>query len=314
MLKSVFLHILKNQKKDFYFTIFHLLNKGINPTKISEELGISKQKVNYYLSSLKKERYIKKVGYGTWEILREYKPKQVKIVTSNTLPKTSKNSVRGHGFIWIVKIPKQLGNLKERAKRLEHKSLSRGQLRIYIKNRKVWIGNKTIVIYENNNFYGHNAIESKKYAVFGLIQLLEALENKLQINLKPYCFKPKREHYGLIKNELAIQCNDKKEKIYIRDDLEGEWLWIDNSLGLGELETGGTKALTRNVQVQNWFNDMKQTNFKVTPSFLLEAINKVTSNQVIFDKNFSSHLKVLNKLSKAVDELREEIKRKDTTK
>lgn len=167
-----------------------------------------------------------------------------------------------------------------------------------INNRKIWLGKKTITIYEPHSFYGINAVESRKYAVCSLIEQIEALEKKLQVNLYPYIFKPAREHYGIIKNDLAIQCNKNKEKIHIRDNLEGEWLWIDDSLSLGELENN---SLLRNMQVQTWWNDNKKHNFKVTPSFLLESINQVTQNQKMFNQNFESHVQSIKQLGNSAD-------------
>jgi len=116
----------------------------------------------------------------------------------------------------------------------------------------------------------------------------------------------------MIKNELARQVNDKGEKLIVRDDLDGEWLFIDDSFSLGELETAG-KGITQdraelNLNVQNWWNDMKETNFKVTPSFLMENINKVTNNQLMFAKNFESHVEAIQTLSKCVKELEDRIK------
>ena len=44
------------------------------------------------------------------------------------------------------------------------------------------------------------------------------------------------------------------------------------------------------------------------------AIQNVTQNQVMFDRNFQSHLKILKKLSIAVDDLRKEIKNLNKSK
>jgi hypothetical protein len=142
-------------------------------------------------------------------------------------------------------------------------------------------------------------------AVWELDKTIKMLGKCLKIDTAHYLFTTSREHYGLVKNELAKQYNDKGEKLYIRDD-KGLWMWIDDSHSLSELETNEPK---NSRGVQNWYNDMKKTDFQVTPSFLLETINGVAQNQVMFDKNFQSHLEVINKLGKAVDELREEIKR-----
>jgi len=283
--------------KSFYFTILDKLKAGLNPAKICKDLNISKQNLNYYLRQIKDLGYIEKKGYGVWEV------KEVKTIAFNTLRKRSKKTIRGHAFIWTAKTPKNIGNWENILKKsdIPYKLVgSNGFPRIFIKDRKVWLGSKRITIYENRSFYGVNAIESKKYAVISLIEMLRTLENKLDINLKPYVFKPSREHYGIIKNDLAVQCNRTGEKIHIRDNLEGEWLWIDDSLQLGELETGGPKALVRNLQVQKWYNDHKKHNFSVTPTFLMETMNGIQQNQMIHSKNMVSHVKAIQDLSKGV--------------
>lgn len=288
---------IKGKKMDLYLTIYNQIKHGKNPATISKDLKISKQKINYYIRQLKDKGLIKKIGYGVWEVRKEVK---------NTPKHTS---IRGHAFIWKVK-----HNITEWIKILQrnkipYKLVGRDKYpRIIIKNRKIWLG-KNIVIYENKSFYADNPVNSRKYAVIGLKEVLEALEKKLMINLKPYRFKPSREHYGMIKNDLAIQCNRNNEKIHVRDEAEGEWLWIDDSMQLGELETGGTKALVRGTQVQKWWNDNKKHNFQVTPTFLMERMNQVTENQMMFAKNIEYHFNVLDSIKEAVKELKNEVRR-----
>ena len=147
-------------------------------------------------------------------------------------------------------------------------------------------------------------------AVFELDKTIKMLGRKLNIVLDGYRFTTSREHYGIIKNVLAKQYNDKKEKLYIRDD-EGLWLWIDDSHSLKELETNNPRV---NREVQNWWNDSKKTNFKVTPSFILDGmnntnqmINQVTSNQLMFNNNFETHVDAIRTLSNEVKRLGEVI-------
>ncbi len=222
-----------------------------------------------------------------------------------------KKKVRGHAFIWSVKLSRKNINWKRKLaiNKTKYKLIRKTIPRIMIDNRKIWLGKKTITIYEPHSFYGETSAESRKYAVISLIEILQKIELQLNINLKPYVFKPSREHYGLIKNDLAIQCNRKKEKIFVKDDLEGEWLWIDDSHSLAELETGGSKAMTRNIQVQKWFNDHKSHNFKVTPTFVLDSINQVTQNQLMFNQNFESHVSAIQTLSSEVKRMSSEITR-----
>jgi hypothetical protein len=288
---------------DFYLTILNLMKTGKNPTT---ELNISKQKLYYYRRQLKELGFLKKEN-RIWKVISSKKED-----LEHALNWKDKK-IRGHAFIWKVKSNRDY-DWKMLLERKDIKyNLVRGLIpRIFVKDKKVWLGKNSITIYETKSFYGKNAIESRKYAVFELQETIRELKRKLGIDFK-YFFKPVREHFGMIKNELARQCNENGDKIIVRDTLDGEWLWIDDSTGMmGELETGG-KGFTKdraaqNMEVQNWYNDMKRTNFKVTPTFLMESINGVTQNQIMFDKNYQSHLKVIKKLGNAVDELRKEIK------
>lgn len=287
----------------FNLTILNLLSQGKNPAKISKELNISMPRISYHLRKMQDDGIIEKKGYGTWEV------KQVKTSVSNTLTKSTPKEIRGHAFIWVIKIPKEMKGLREKA--LEKgKAISKGQVRLIIKDHKVWVGKENIIIFENKSFYAKDSIESRKYAAITLIEVLRALERELDTKLSPYVFKPCREHYGMIKNDLAIQCNRNKEKIAIHDNLEGEWLWIDDSESLGELETGGIKAVVRSKQVQNWWNDQKKHNFELNASKTLEMINGLTTSQQTmintmndYAIHIKAHTESIKALSKAIPQL-----------
>lgn len=281
---------------NFYLTIFELLKQGFNPAKICSKLNISKQNLNYYIRRFKNEGFLQKKGYGTWET------KEVKTLLPKTLSKQVKE-IRGHAFIWTIKLPQNLIDLRDK---IEGITLNKGQKRIFIKNHKVWIGKKSLVIYEPKSFYAKNSIEARKYAIISLLEVVEAFENKFNVKIGKKIFKPSREHYGQIKNDLARQYNRKGEKMIIHDDLEGNWLWIDDSKGLGELETNN---LVRSKQVQDWWNDKKEHNFKITDTFLLSSIAHVTENQEVFAQNLVSHVEAIKKLGNAVDELKEVVKK-----
>lgn len=292
----------KEVKKQFLLDILNLVKEGKNPTQISTEKNISKQKLNYYIRELKELGYIKRVGYGVWEV--KNKP-------SNTLTINKEKEIRGHAFIWVLKLNEKI-DWNSKIKGINYK-LIRGKIpRLIINNRKIWLGKRTLTIYEPHSFYGINAIESRKYAVISLFEVLEELEKKLKVNLKPYMFKPAREHYGIIKNDLAQQCNRKGEKIHIIDNLDGEWLWVDDSLSIGELETGG-KGISKdrvllNLEVQNWWNDNKQHNFKVTPTFLLESLNAITNIQQREAEKWNEYARDIVEHKEAIKTLSEQVK------
>lgn len=289
---------VKRDISDLNLLVLNLLKKGLNPSKIFKELNLKKQTLQYYLTNLKKKGIIQKKGYGVWE---------VKDFNSNTLNLKPK-LIRGHAFIWTIKLPLETRGWEERLNRLKIPyKLIRGQTpRIYLGKKKVWLGKKTITLYEPNSFYGQNAIESRKYAVFTLLEDLKSLEKKLQFKLGNYVFSPSREHFALIKNDLAKQCNKEGDKIVVRD-YNGDWLWVDASDGIGELETGNHNALVNNMGVQKWWNDMKQTKFEVTPSFILNSLGQMIQVQQMNADNIVKHQKVLDEMLITLKKIQENL-------
>jgi len=287
-------------KLNFYFALLnHLKNPKINQKKICKDLGISKQNLYYHRKKLQELGFLKK-DKSVWIVLKSKKED-----LEHALNWKDKK-IRGHAFIWKVKPIRNFEwkTILER-KKIKY-NLVRGHTpRIFIDNKKIWLAKETIIVYETKSFYGKDAFESRKLAVFELMKTLQSLKNKLGVEFK-YLFMTTREHYGMIKNELARQVNDKGEKIIVRDYLDGEWLWVDDSTGMmGELETGG-KGFTQdraslNKGVQKWYNDMKKTKFQVTPTFLMESINKVTKNQQMFAQNMESHVGAVQKLGNSAE-------------
>lgn len=295
-------------KVNFYLSILDLFKQGKNTTEVSKELNISKQKLTYHTHKLRELGFLEK-DKNIW-IVKNSK----KADLEHTLNWKDKQ-IRGHAFIWKVKpIRNYDWKLLLEKNNINYKLVRGYTPRIFIKNKKVWLGKETIAVYENKSFYGKNALESRKYAVIELIEVLRELQRQLGISFK-YFFRTTREHFGLIKNELAQQLNRKNEKLIIRDNLDGEWLWVDDSEGmLGELETGG-KGFTQdraklNIGVQKWYNDHKKHNFEVTSSFILNSLNILTQTQQkeaekwnFYAKHIESHTKAIIQLSNKMDKL-----------
>lgn len=292
--------------EQFLLDILNLIEKGYNPSKICVQLNLSKQSLNYHLAKLKKENLIKKVGYGVWEI------NKVKSLINQTQaqPQQVKN-IRGHAFIWKVRFNKQF-NWKEI---LESKQINYDEMgikntpRIILDNKKIWLGKKNVIIYFNkkDSFFAFNSIESKKLAVYSLLQTVSLLSNTLGIPPVKYKFTSAREHYSLIQNCLAMQCDKENNKINIKNE-EGYWMSIDNSLNLHEAEAVGNNSLLDITGIKKYFNEHKETKFEVTPKFVLNAINKVTNNQIMFAENIESHIKAIQDLGNAVNELTKIVK------
>ena len=291
-------------KNNFYFSILNELKTKTNLKNIQKKLNISKQSLNYYLRELKKNGFIKNKGYGWWELTNKSKNS---IKYSIFL---KKDTIRGHAYIWEVKLIKKPKDWDERLEIIKKKQINykligakRTTPRIKALGRKVWLCNDHLRIFdiEKSSYYGDNAIESRKNSFLQLLRIVQVLENKLGFNLKPFEWEFKKEHYALIKNDLAIDQNRKGIIMRISDE-QGEWLLVDDSLGQGgELETIGKKAFNTNIPMQKWWNDHKKNKFKITPTFLMENINEVTQNQLMFNENFESHVKSIRQLGNSAE-------------
>ena len=278
------------------------IKKGSYPAKISKEFNIKRQTLQYYIRRLKKEGVIEKQGYGAWKVLKDVS------ISTKASKRCKKKQIRGHAFNWKVRFKQKIDwerRLKENNVKYQLIGINGSTPRIIFNNKKIWFTKNGLVIYEPQSFFSQSSYTSKGMAVWELDKTIKALGRYLKIDLGVYQFTTSREHYGMIKNELAKQYNDKKEKLYIRDD-EGIWMWIDDSHSLQEVETNKPKT---SRGVQNWYNDMKKHNFKVTPTFILTAMNGIQQNQTMFAENMASHIAAIKTLGVEVKGLSRTIKK-----
>lgn len=278
--------------KNFYYAVFNALKLSTNLTNIQKKLRISKQQLNYYLRQLKKDGKIIHKGRGWYEL-----PKEVKISTVYGSDKV-KDISRGHAYVWTVKIKKIPENWDKRIDILRKRNVNfvlvgilKKTPRIKVYGRKIWLCNTHIRVFDKKeaSYYGETAKDSKYIALQEIKRIVGVLERKLGVFLEPSQIKFKKEHYALIKNDLAIHENRKGNIWRIRDE-NGEWMLLDDSLEQGgELETVGKNAYGNNIELQKWWNIKKKHNFEITDDFLLDRFNK-------FDERDKKFMEIIEKL------------------
>lgn len=305
-----------NKKFELLRVVLHKIKAGKNPAKIKEDLDIPKTTLQYTVDKLKKLGCIEKVGYGVWSYIKPLK-KYEKVPRGSTRGntkkvRTSSKEIRGHAYIWKVKFEKKLdwNNLVKQYKKktFTFQYLNSGIPRTIFRGRKIWLTKSGLIIYEPLDFYGRSSFETKGMAVFELDQLVKLFLIEIGDKPRPYKFTTSREHYGMIKNELARQYNDRKEKMVIRTEEGTAWLWIDDSKELGELETN-EPVVSR--QVQDFWNDHKKTKFEVKPSFILNTMAGIQQNQQLFSENIKTHIQAIQDLGKGVDRLTKLVEKKE---
>ena len=296
--------------KNFYLPILNILKTSTNLSKIQKDLSISKQNLNFYLRQLKKKGLIIKKGRGWYEVVKRSKK------STKYEEVLSKDSIRGHAYIWNVNFSKEIINWDKRIEILKQKEVNfvlvgakETTPRIKVLGRKVWLCNNHLRVYSKpkESYYGKTAIESRNTAFQEIKLIVGALNSKLGLNLKPSSISFQKEHYALIKNDLAIEHNKNKEILRVSDE-NGEWLLIDDSLGEGgELENIGKKAFQTNIPMQEWWNEQKETEFKITPKFILETFNKIAETQVLDKQNILLHQEVLRDMKETLKKIQESL-------
>jgi len=156
--------------------IYNQIKAGLRPSKICEKFNIKKSTLQYHLSIIKRSGFVKRIGYGVWEICKEFNPQEVQKSTKVTYQQLRKYSnffkpdkVRAHAFQFKLKLPK-LRNWENREevflkknikfKPLKFGGIVRGQS-INFRGRKIWLTNKSIIIYEKSSYLSDTAEESK---------------------------------------------------------------------------------------------------------------------------------------------------------
>ena len=292
------------RRKNLKLILFELIKKGFRPSQICKLLDVKETALQYHLSSLKQSGFIKKVGYGTWEILKEFNQKELQKTTrvarnnwGSKFEVLKQDQVRAHAFQFKLLIPEKLRNWNKREEilikkginfeRLDH--LFGGGQGIDFKGRKVHLTNSSIIIYEKESYIADLSKNAKSKAIYHFFRVVRALESYLKADFSiqgQYKFRVTRQHYSLIKNALARQYDKEEKKLEVYA-ANGLWFIIDNSFNLNEAETVNPRESDiDNEKVQNFFNSLKNrpmTTNEIHSNFieLREMMKTSSENQII---------------------------------
>lgn len=223
--------------KNFYFTLFQGLKEGLNPAQIGRQHGISKQALQWYLSTLKRGGYIKKRGYGTWEILKEFKgrsKREVKGFSLGSRPITNLHALQINIPILEGIIKDSDWKIKEKLKHWLPKYTEVKDLGgLTIKNNN----NKSVTIFaKSRNITDLEELDNLVYQIRTYI--FEFFKNKHGVILDVMKAEVKnlnlatedRPSEGMIRKgeKFELNLNKKAEKILPPDKIEAK-AWIDGS-------------------------------------------------------------------------------------
>lgn len=251
-------HPPRRGRKNGPLLVLEYLRQGLGPSDLWKKDLVPKRTVKRSLSELRSVGLIKKVGYGTWEIVEQDNDKQrrgqiVHRVTAPITqdkgpkkgPKLKPDMIRAHGIVATVKVNRAKfltwndRHYALKARKIPYVEIPQGQRIKVLDVEKVWLTNKSIVYYLPYSWFGETAHECAAKIMEDVIRLTLRLERMLGIDtLKihgSYWIKFSRQHDSLIKNALAQMYNHPRQKIQFRDEI-GQWALIDNSFNLEEFE------------------------------------------------------------------------------
>ncbi|MFH1592173.1 MAG: helix-turn-helix domain-containing protein [Candidatus Woesearchaeota archaeon] len=292
------------RKENLKLIVFELIQKGFRPSQICKLLNIKETALQYHLSTLKRLGFIKKIGYGVWEILKEFDQKELQKTTrvahnnwGSKFEVLKEGQVRGHAFQFKLQVPDRLRNWEKRKEILSTRDIKfeplnhlfGGGQSLEIKGRKIHLTNNSVIIYEKESYIADLAKDAKSMAICHFFNLVRKLEKQLKADFSihgQYKFRVTRQHYALVKNALAKQYDEKGNKLEVYSG-NGLWFIIDNSYNLHEAETVHPRdADIDNEKVQDFFNSLKvrpittqeiHSNFKE----LREMMKTSSENQIM---------------------------------
>jgi hypothetical protein len=263
------------------------------------KLSLSKQALGKYLLRLKCEGIIKRIGYATWEVLKEVNFKSIPPkVTKHHLPPRSLKSdfIRAHNIMFKLKVDSPLSwEARLNARGVSFSRLRQGHLKVSFEGFKVWLCKEAVIIYypSGMDFISPSVPSSLRYAVKGFFALIPRLEAFLGLPLRyngGLVWSMSRKHLGLVKNALAQEYAAEHKKLKVFDD-KGLWLLADDSYSLGvRTQTNETEARV----VQAFFNYVKKNpDFYVQFTAMLAGQLVINQQQAGINKQFSDNLQLV---------------------
>lgn len=243
------------RKRNLYLTtLAYIKEHGKLPLKLC-----SRQKLNYYVSRLKQEGKIRRLGYGVWQIIPETeqvknapessKVGEPKVAEIQPISPPQKKEIRGHGFVFKIHmshIPRwdKISNFLIN-KKIPFRIVKNGKGNfpaIDIMNHILWLGKENIVIYSPKdasyfNITAEAAYADALYKISTVFKRLETIMGVILMDKGKIKIECVRGHFAKVEDDLAKHCNAENIKWEIKGKDGKIWWLIDKSFNLNESET-----------------------------------------------------------------------------
>jgi hypothetical protein len=281
---------LKEFKNAFYYNILGQIKQGLNPQQISKKLQRSIQNINYYISNLKRWGYVRKVGYGTWELTKLGDYTTTKKFTWGT-HKPKKIELWRLGYRFYIRYDTEIPELKEQI-------LAQGGRVYQGRVMGCWVmkGNETLDIY-GTVAKADNLWDAGMKAMNEVVSCKGYIEEKYKMLLEP--MNPLRPDIIVNTPETKKVANTIHEEL---GKIRTEFFDVDESkTGQPELEARTLPAaanLLDNLAVTN-----KADRIQEKVDQMEQLIKGSLSIQMAISNSFNLQSATLKELSKAVERI-----------
>ena len=275
----------------FYLAVFNFIRDGKPPSFISKELGVSKQKIYYYTTILKKHNIIDKHKNGNWFI-------KVKTFSLGTRPKSNLHAFQ-------INIPISTGNIPVSDWEIKE------ELRNWTPTYKTFKDLGGITVKNNNNksitlfIHTREIKELKEIDDLGRDVVCWAIETfwrDFKVKLDKDRVETKMLHIATEDNQseemlkkgekFELNLNKKAEKVFNKDKIDAK-AWLD----------GSPFSFTAETNDKEWKREYLSMPFNI--SDLKNAVMYIA-------KNYESHVGIVDKLNRMLGnrEVKQKVKNK----
>ena len=286
------------KKENFYFTVYDLISKGINPKDICSNLNISKQKLQYYLNYLKENEFIRKLGYGTWEEVKTF---------SIGMRMADKPLTNLHAL--QIKIPILKGRIRDNDWQIKNKL--NNWLPKY-KNFNIMGGigirnnnNKSITIWpKTRNIKDLDEVDNIAFKmrafVYDYFKKEDVILDIFNCETKNLNLATEdKEAKGLNRKGEKFELNlmKKAEKIFPKDSIDAK-AWIDSS----------PKPFTAETNDKEWKREYLSMPFRIRDSIMV--LNTIAHNLAYVAEHYKSHVGMVEEAHKIFKKINKRLSQK----
>ncbi len=296
--------------------------EGLRVLTLMKLTSLKKRTIYKRLKILKEKELIENI-FPIWKIVNGQVPNCAKFLNSS-------NIFELHNLSYVLKLIKKPEWWSKRKSRLskvkgwQFKNIDFGKggtnpyQQIINENFVIQAYPESLIIIARKRYYGNNPYETIIEGMNDVLDIIEWFEERMRFKFFGSgipALELRNNDFNRLQDSLAVHCRKEGRRFLVELDKHRK-VWVDYSEPFGKEANypEGQEILEKVTKDLLMHKSYLPSEMKGFVEETAQQIQQVTQNQIMFDKNFQSHLKVIQDLGKAINELRKEIKIKHGNK